>query len=44
MIAVKDLEKELSGMEEYLSILKQKLMIAKEDHEMFLKKLEEVEG
>ncbi|EQB64768.1 MAG: hypothetical protein AMDU3_IPLC00004G0346 [Thermoplasmatales archaeon I-plasma] len=39
-----DLEKELSEMEEYLSILKQKLMIAKEDREMFTKKLDEVEG
>ncbi|MFG1446261.1 MAG: hypothetical protein AAE975_03725 [Thermoplasmatales archaeon] len=39
-----DLEKELSEMEEYLSILKQKLMIAKEDREMFIKKLDEVEG
>ena len=39
-----DLEKELSEMEEYLSILKQKLMISKEDREMFSKKLDEVEG
>lgn len=38
-----NLEKELEEMKEYLSILKEKLRIAKEDHELFLKELREVE-
>ncbi len=43
VIVVVDIEKEVKEAEEYLLILKRRLKIAEEDHDLFLRKLAEVE-
>ncbi len=43
VIVVMDLEKEVKEAEEHLLILKRRLKIAEEDHDLFLRKLAEVE-